>query len=90
MPVLANQYAVAAGYSSIGDYSTAFTTYQELFGQVGPVYSNPQVAAEQGMLLAFFASEHQSTVALIVEANDLPNTVFAPSDRVLTIPTIGG
>ncbi|MCB2202557.1 tetratricopeptide repeat protein [bacterium] len=89
-PVLANQYAVAAGYNSIGDYDTAYTTYTDLFNQVGSVYSNDQVAVEQGVLLAFFASEHQSTVALIIEANDLPNTMVAPSNQILTIPTISG
>jgi tetratricopeptide (TPR) repeat protein len=89
-PALANQYAVAVGYNDIGEYDTAYTTYQELFDQVNSVYSNDQVAVEQGVLLAFFASEHQSTVALILEANDLPNTMVAPSNQILTIPTISG
>jgi tetratricopeptide (TPR) repeat protein len=89
-PAIADQYAVAAGYNTIGDYNAAFTAYQELFDQVGLVYSSDEVAIEQGVLLAFFADEHQSTVALILEANDLPNTMVAPSNQILTIPKISG
>lgn len=89
-PVITNRNAVAAGYASIGDYNNAFTLYQELFDEVGFVFSSNQAVADQGVLLAFFASEHQSTVALIVEANDLPNTMVVPSDQILIVPTIGG
>ena len=70
------------------DFDSAFPLYEEVLEEIGVIYSNPEVAVEDGVCLAFVADENRSTLEAILEANNLPSSMTISFGRTLIVPTI--
>lgn len=74
---------------AVENYKTAFETLQKVLADKSIFYTSVEVEIEDGVCLAFFASENQSTIEAITEANNLTKTMVITFGRVLTVPVIG-
>ncbi len=70
------------------NYKTAFETLQEVLADESIFYTSVEVEIEDGVCLAFFASENLSTIEAITEANNLSKTMVITFGRVMTVPVI--
>ena len=74
---------------AVENYKTAFETLQKVLADKSIFYTSVEVEIEDGVCLAFFASENQSTIEAITAANNLTKTMVITFGRVLTVPVIG-
>ena len=81
-------YNDAVYWVSVGNYESAFTTWQELLTDISVVYTVVEVEIKDGVCLAFFASENFSTVEAISQANNLSKTMVITFGRFLNVPII--
>lgn len=87
-PDKVNLYNEIVYWVSVGNYQVALTTYQDLFSDTSVFYSLVEVEIEDGVCIAFFASENFSTVKAIIEENNLSNTMIITFGRILNVPVI--
>jgi tetratricopeptide (TPR) repeat protein len=73
---------------AVENYKTAFETLQEVLADKSIFYTSVEVEIEDGVCLAFFASENLSTIEAITEANNLTKTMVITFGRVITVPVI--
>ena len=73
---------------AVQNYETAFHTLQEVLADKSIFYTSVEVEIEDGVCLAFFASENFSTVEAIIEANNLSKTMVITFGRLLNVPVI--
>jgi len=85
---LAVQFTEANNQAANGNYEAAFNTFQDVLEGVDVVYSISEIEVGDGICLALFASEHQSTMEAIIEANDLPRNMVVTFGQTLNVPMI--
>ena len=87
-PAIAPKLAEANIFSAYGNYEDAFMAYQEVLEDIDVIYSVSEIEIDDGICLAFFASENVSTVDAILEANNLPKSMTITLGRELKVPMI--
>lgn len=80
--------AQASYWEAVGDFNSAYATLQEAFLEIDSVYTNSEIEIGDGVCLAFFADDNQSTVDAILDANSLPQSVVINYGRELIVPSI--
>jgi len=85
---LLNQYRGAEQLAAAGDYKAAFTTFQDLLGQIDKIYTISEIEVGSGVCLALFANENLSTLDAVIKANELPANMVISFGRVLSVPSI--
>lgn len=85
---LAVQYSQANDFQINGDFESSFELFQELMTDIDIIYSVSEIEIEEGVCLALFASEYQSTMEAIIEANDLPRNMVITFGHTLNVPMI--
>ncbi len=85
---LINQYRGAEQLAAAGDYKAAFTTFQDLLGQIDKIYTISEIEVGSGVCLALFANENLSTLDAVIKANELPANMVISFGRVLSVPSI--
>ena len=73
---------------AVDNFKTAFDTLQEVLADKSIFYTSVEVEIEDGVCLAFFASENFSTIEAIIEANNLSRTMVITFGRLLNVPMI--
>ena len=73
---------------AVENHETAFNTLQELVADIDVFYTFTEVEIEDGVCLAFFASDNLSTVEAVIEANNLSKTMVITFGRLLDVPII--
>ncbi|MDO9545548.1 MAG: hypothetical protein Q7J07_02215 [Pelolinea sp.] len=87
-PAIATKLAEANVLATYGNYEDAFKAFQEVLKGIDGVYSISEIEISDGVCLAFFANENQSTVDAILEANNLPESMAVTFGRKLKVPMI--
>jgi tetratricopeptide (TPR) repeat protein len=87
-PDKVNLYNEVDYWITVENYETAFNTLQELLADIDVIYTINEVEIEDGVCLAFFASDNYSTVESIIEANNLSKTMVITFGRLLDVPII--
>ncbi len=77
-----------AYWVAVENYKTAYETLQEVLVDKSIFYTPVEVEIEDGVCLAFFASENFSTIEAIIEANNLSKTMVITFGRLLNVPVI--
>jgi tetratricopeptide (TPR) repeat protein len=80
--------AQASYWDAVGDFDSAYETLQEAFSEIDSVYTSSEIEIGDGVCLAFFADDNQSTVDAILEANNLPQNMVINYGRQLIVPSI--
>lgn len=80
--------AQASYWEAVGDFDSAYATLQEAFLEIDSVYTSSEIEIGDGVCLAFFADDNQSTVDAILEANNLPQNMVINYGRQLIVPSI--
>lgn len=80
--------AQASYWDAIGDFDSAYAMLQEALLEIGSVYTNNEIEIDDGVCLAFFANDNQSTIDAILEANNLPQNMVVNYGRELIVPSI--
>jgi tetratricopeptide (TPR) repeat protein len=88
VPSAMNKYSDAISYEENQDYDRAYMAYKGLFEYIDDIYSVREVEINTGVCLALFASENQSIVDVILEANNLPMSMVITYGRTLKVPVI--
>ncbi len=84
-----NEVMVQADYwNAVGDFESAYTALQEALLGIDAVYTLSEVEIGDGVCLAFFANDNQSTIDAILDANSLPLNVVINFGRDLIVPSI--
>ena len=87
-PTITRKLSEANNLEFNGDYENAFASYQEVLADIAVIYSISEEAIGNGICLAFFANENNSTVDAILEANSLQKSMVITFGRNLAIPSI--
>lgn len=87
-PELASEYNNANNLFVYGDIEGSFTVYQEVIENLDVIYSTSEIEVSDGVCLAFVASENQSTIENIINANNLTNNMVITFGRELFVPYI--
>ena len=74
--------------ASIENYEAAFTAFQEVLQGIEVVYSFEEIEIGIGNILAIFAHVNQSTLDLVLRANNLPRDTVIRLERTLQVPQI--
>ena len=82
------QFTEANNQAANGNYEAAFNTFQDVLEEIDVVYSVTEIEVDEGICLALFASEYQSTMEAIIEANDLPRNMVVTFGQTLKVPMI--
>lgn len=85
---LSKQLLEAETLSEAGNFADAVPIYQELLQGIAVINTVNSVEIDDGLCLAFFASENLSTVDAIIEANNLSKSMIITFGRTLKVPTI--
>ena len=80
--------AQASYWDAIGDFNSAYTTLHEAFLEIESVYTTNEIEIGDGVCLALFADDNQSTIDAILEANNLPQSMVINYGRQLIVPSI--
>jgi tetratricopeptide (TPR) repeat protein len=88
LPVINAKLSEAIDLAANGNYTDALITYQEVLQDIDVVYTLSEIEINDGVCLAFFASEHLSTVDAVLEANNLPKTMVITLGRKLKVPML--
>ena len=88
LPTLSKKLLEAENLVQLGNFEMAFPFYQDSFKEIVAIYTITNVKISDGVCLAFFASENQSTVDAIVEANNLPESMLITFGRNLKVPSL--
>ena len=87
-PSIATKLAEANFLANSGNYEDAFKAFQEVLINIDVIYSASEIEIDDGVCLAFFASENLSTVDAIRKANNLPISMAITLGRKLNVPMI--
>jgi tetratricopeptide (TPR) repeat protein len=80
--------AEANNRNVLGDYVTAFNSIQTALESVDQIYLMEELAVVDGVCLAFFAADHQSTLDAIIETNDLSDVMVINVGRIILVPSL--
>ena len=84
-----NDVMIQANYwNAVGDFQSAYTALQEALLGIDAVYTDSEIEIGDGVCLAFFADDNQSTIDAILDANSLPLNVVINFGRDLIVPSI--
>jgi len=87
-PELAAEYNDANNLFVYGDIEGSFAAFQEVINDIDIIYSTSEIEVSDGVCLAFVASENQSTIEKIINANNLSNNMLITFGRELLVPNI--
>jgi tetratricopeptide (TPR) repeat protein len=87
-PAVETKFADANAAAENEAYENAYSGYREVLEDLEPMYVTKEVEISDGICLALFASENQSMVEAILEANNLSNDMIISFGRTLFVPTI--
>jgi len=82
------KYVEAVNAFEDGEYRNAYRGFAEIFEEIDFIYQMENIEIEKGVCLALIAGEYHSTVAAIIDANNLPNSMVTTAKQTLIIPTI--
>ena len=82
------QFTEANNQAVNGNYEASFNTFQDVLAEVDLVYSISEIEIGEGVCVALFASEYQSTMEAIIDANDLPRNMVITFGQTLKVPMI--
>jgi len=85
---LAVQYSQANDFETNSNFESSFELFQELLADSDVIFSISEIEIGEGVCLALFASEYQSTMEAIIEANDLPRNMVITFGQTLKVPMI--
>jgi tetratricopeptide (TPR) repeat protein len=85
---VASLIAEANNRNVLGDYVTAYNSIQTALESVDQIYMMDELAVVDGVCLAFFAADHQSTLDAIIEANDLSDVMVINVGRTILVPSL--
>lgn len=85
---VASLVAEANNRNVLGDYVTAYGSIQTALESVDQIYTMDELAVVDGVCLAFFAADHQSTLDAIIEANDLSDVMVINVGRTILVPSL--
>lgn len=85
---MAQALAQAQEYASQGNYQEAYRSYREAVGFAYQVYDVVEYVVQSGDYLSQIALDHNSTVNLIAEANNLANPNIIITGQKLLIPIL--
>jgi tetratricopeptide (TPR) repeat protein len=86
--VLAQKLENADLEASNENYEAAASLYQEVLQEIDVVYSVQSVETSDGAILALFAHHNQSTLDLVLRANNLQRDMVIRFGRTLQVPVI--
>lgn len=87
-PTLIVNLANAIQNYNDGSYSASYEAFVSALEQKGDLYTEKEINAQAGTILAFVAAENLSTVQAISERNQLARISVVTMDQVLTIPSL--
>jgi tetratricopeptide (TPR) repeat protein len=85
---VASLIAEANNRNVLGDFETAYNSIQTALESVDQIYTMDELAVVDGVCLAFFAADHQSTLDAIIDANNLSNVMVINVGRIILVPTL--
>jgi tetratricopeptide (TPR) repeat protein len=87
-PAIATKYNEADKLLSLEKFENSFAAFQEVLKEIDAVYSLSEIEINDGVCLAFFASENLSTVDAVIKANNLQKNMVVSFGRILKVPSI--
>jgi tetratricopeptide (TPR) repeat protein len=87
-PLIYRKLSDANILAASANYEGAYAAYQEVLQEIEVIYSISEIEIGDGVCLAFFASEHLSTVDAILAVNNLPKNMVITFGRNLQVPMI--
>ncbi len=87
-PVISQQLVEAGNLASRGNFLEASVVYQDVMQDINLIYTSTDEEIGDGICLAFFAYQHQTTVNAILEENSLPDVMVITFGRKLHVPKI--
>jgi len=87
-PVISERFTEATALLAEANYEDAYLAFQDVLSDIDFIYTISEVRIGDGVCLAIFASENQSTLDAVIDANDLTNTMVIRYGRTLQVPSI--